>query len=139
MAPLTTPGFDQHQWFQAPRQHAVLHQLDARSICQDGDPTRWHQILPAAEVITHAAPSATYDDFALDGRGDTFLVTVQGNSIEEIKRDGEPQVVIAGAVNSTEIAEPTAARFGRTLADREVLYVTNAERGGDRRGPIGGG
>ncbi len=77
-------------------------------------------------MIAHALLSATYDDFALDGRGDAFLVTVKGNSIEEVGRAGKPQVAIAGAVNSTEIAEPTAARFGRTMADREILYVTTA-------------
>ena len=89
----------------------------------------------AAEVIAHAAPSVTYDDFALDGRGDAFLVTARGNSIEEVGRPGQPRIIIAGDVNSTEIAEPTAAQFGRTPADRDVLYVTT---GGGLQAPING-
>ncbi len=82
--------------------------------------------LGAAQVIAHAPPNTTYDDFALDRRGNAFLTTAQGNAIEEVGRTGEPQVIVAGNVNSTEIAEPTAAQFGRTRADRDALYVTTA-------------
>ena len=89
----------------------------------------------AAEVIAHSPPGTTYDDFALDGRGDAFVATSQGNTIEEIGRAGEPQIIVAGNINSTEIAEPTAAQFGRTLADRDVLYVTTA---GGLEAPING-
>ena len=63
------------------------------------------------------------------------LATGPGNSIEEVGRDGESQVIIAGIVNSTEIAEPTSAQFGRTAADREVLYVTT---GGGLAAPVDG-
>lgn len=89
----------------------------------------------AAEVIAHSPPGTTYDDFALDGRRDAFLATSQGNTIEEVGRVGEPQIIVAGNINSTEIAEPTAAQFGRTLADRDVLYVTTA---GGLEAPING-
>lgn len=89
----------------------------------------------AAEVIARASPGTTYDDFALDGRGDAFLVTAQGNSIEEVGRAGEPPVIVAGNVNSTDIAEPTAAQFGRTRADGDVLYVTTA---GGLEAPVNG-
>ena len=73
-----------------------------------------------------SAPKGTFfDDFALDRYGDAFLATGNGDSIEEVKRDGSGQI-IAGAVNTTEIAQPTSAQFGRTVRDRDVLYVTTA-------------
>ena len=34
--------------------------------------------------------------------------------------------IIAGEVNTTEIAQPTSAQFGRTVKDKDVLYVTTA-------------
>ena len=89
----------------------------------------------AAEVIAHAPTGTTYDDFALDRRGDAFLSTAQGNTIEKVGRTGEPQVIVAGDANSTEIAEPTSAQFGRTRADRNILYVTT---GGGLLAPING-
>lgn len=79
---------------------------------------------PAQEIAS--APKGTfYDDFALDRYGDAFLATGNGDSIEEVKRDGSAQI-IAGAVNTTEIAQPTSAQFGRMVRDRGVLYVTTA-------------
>lgn len=88
-----------------------------------------------AIVVARSPTEATFDDFAQDWRGDAFLATGPGNSIEKVGRDGKPQVIIAGNVNSTEIAEPTSAQFGRTAADREVLYVTT---GGGLATPVNG-
>ena len=78
-----------------------------------------------AQKIASAPKGTFYDDFALDRYGDAFLATGNGDSIEEVKRDGSGQI-IAGAVNTTEIAQPTSAQFGRTVRDRNVLYVTTA-------------
>lgn len=89
----------------------------------------------AAQVVAHAPPGMSYDDFVFDARGDTFLATGRGNSIDEVGRAGRPQVIVAGDINSTTIAEPTAAQFGRTLADRKVLYVTTA---GGLNSPVNG-
>ena len=61
------------------------------------------------------------------GAGMRFLVTSQGNTVEEITRAGEP-ADRPGDLHSTEIAEPTAARFGRMPRDRETLYATTAGR-----------
>lgn len=36
------------------------------------------------------------------------------------------QTIVAGDLNSTEIAEPTAAAFGRTIFDLATLYVVTA-------------
>ncbi|KAL7781353.1 hypothetical protein V8C43DRAFT_328205 [Trichoderma afarasin] len=53
-------------------------------------------------------------------------VVARGNSIEMISADGSQQVIIAGDVNSTAIAEPTSCVFGRGLHDKNVLYVVTA-------------
>ena len=87
---------------------------------------------PAKKIAS--APKGFFDDFALNRYGDAFLATQAGDSIAEVKRDGTTEI-IAGVVNTTEIAEPTSAQFGRTKDDRDVLYVTTA---GGLRFPIDG-
>ena len=78
-----------------------------------------------AEKIASAPPGITFDDFALNRHGDAFLATQNGDSIVEVSLNGSTRI-IAGVVNTTEIAEPTGAQFGRTQADGHVLYVTTA-------------
>ena len=78
-----------------------------------------------ARKIASAAEGSYYDDFALSRHGDAFLTTGSGDSIAEVTRNGS-QRIIAGVVNTTEIAQPTSAQFGRTWEDRNVLYVTTA-------------
>ena len=79
----------------------------------------------AAEKIASSPPGIFYDDFALDHHGDAFVATQAGDSIAEVKPNGDTEI-IAGVVNTTEIAEPTSAQFGRTAEDRNVLYVVTA-------------
>ena len=88
----------------------------------------------AAKKIASSAPGTAYDDFALDWKGDAFLATGAGDSIAEVKRNGK-QTIVAGVVNTTEIAEPTSAQFGRTPFDKHILYVTT---GGGLAIPIDG-
>ena len=80
-------------------------------------------------VIQHVSKSEHvfyFDDFAIRGE-DAYLVTGSGNSIERTGLDGTPKGrIIAGSLNSTMFAEPTSAAFGRTEADRDVLYVVTA-------------
>lgn len=78
-----------------------------------------------AKKIASAPKGTFFDDFALNGHGDAFLSTQAGDSVAEVRRDGTTEI-IAGVVNTTEIAEPTSAQFGRTKDDRDVLYVTTA-------------
>ncbi|KAK8001700.1 hypothetical protein PG991_013922 [Apiospora marii] len=92
-----------------------------------------------AEVVASIMDANTmqYDDFAIRGN-DVYLVTGSGNSIEQLcLADGKPRgrVILAGNLNSTEIAEPTACAFGRTPADAHVLYVVTA---GGLASPING-
>ena len=79
----------------------------------------------SAKKIASAPKGTFFDDFALDRYGDAFVATQLGDSVAEVKRDGTMEI-IAGVVDTTEIAEPTSAQFGRTLIDRDVLYVTTA-------------
>ena len=75
-----------------------------------------------AEKIASAPTGLVYDDFALNQYGDAFVTTQKGDSVVEVSRNGSTRI-IAGVVNTTEIAEPTSAQFGRTREDSDVLYV----------------
>ncbi|KAL6697073.1 hypothetical protein J3F84DRAFT_406761 [Trichoderma pleuroticola] len=68
-------------------------------------------------------PVDTYDDFTLDCDGNIFLMTGSGNGVERISINGQ-RSIIAGNVNSTAIAEPTSAAFGRGSNDKNILYVS---------------
>ena len=67
----------------------------------------------------------TPDDFALDAHGDAYVAsfTPGKNGLAFVPREGGLATYIAG------IAGPTSAAFGRTPADRNVLYVSTT--GGD--------
>ena len=86
---------------------------------------------PAGEphVITRSHKSELlfyFDDFAIRGE-DAYLVTGSDNSIERIGLDGTPKGrIIAGSLNSTQIAGPTSAAFGRTPQDEHILYVVTS-------------
>lgn len=104
------------------------------------DPVDGTPVGPPATVVTTAAPGTSFDDFVLDFFGHAFVATAAGNTVVEVKRNGR-QVVLAGDLNSTEIAEPTSVQFGRTDHDRGVLYVTTAGGLGapvDGTGRVGG-
>ena len=88
-----------------------------------------------ASIISRTpSPTDEYDDFALGTQGEAFLVTGSGNSVEVVTREGKGRI-IAGNVNSTQIAEPTAAALGRGLTDKHVLYVVT---GGGLVAPVNG-
>ena len=76
-----------------------------------------------------------FDDFAIASDGTLYLATVGGNSIERLGNDGTGAKIIAGSLNSTDIAQPTSAKFGRGASDKDVLYVTTA---GGQSVPVNG-
>ncbi|RFU34741.1 hypothetical protein B7463_g1629, partial [Scytalidium lignicola] len=90
-------------------------------IYPDGTPSG-----PFTTVAHTLAPIDEYDDFTFDRNGNAFLVTGAGNSVEIILAGGKRQKIFIGNVNSTAIAEPTSAAFGRHPSDNNVLYVTTA-------------
>jgi hypothetical protein len=61
------------------------------------------------------------DDFALDAVNNAYVAT-NANSIVFIKPDGCP-TLLAGGPLSTALPGVTGAKFGRTKADREILYM----------------
>ncbi|KAF2802216.1 uncharacterized protein BDZ99DRAFT_454955 [Mytilinidion resinicola] len=91
----------------------------------------------ARVTVTYPAPYF-FDDFALGGDGTAWVAVSNGNGIARIAEDGEVEVV-AGSVNSTEVAEPTALVWGREgevgKGGERVLYVTTGGALGD---PING-
>ena len=93
----------------------------------------------ATRIALNAAASkgVGWDDFALGPAGDTaFACDSRGNSIAMVQLTGSPkQQLIAGNLNSSEVAEPSAVRFGRTAVDAHTLYVSTA---GGAGGPING-
>lgn len=90
-------------------------------INEDGTPSE------NGTIIAHTLSSLyEFDDFTFDRKGNAYLVTGSGNSIEKISPNGRRQVLIAGSLNSTMIAEPTSAAFGRGPCDKNILYVTTA-------------
>ena len=64
----------------------------------------------------------TFDDFAMRHHTTAFITQGPGNQIAKVKVQGT-ETEVAGGLNSTDLAGPTSARFGRTSRDRRVLYV----------------
>ncbi len=80
-----------------------------------------------ASLIAHKpAPTDYYDDFTFGAHGAVYLVTGSGNSVERLSQSGKREMIIAGSLNSTLLAEPTACAFGRGVSNNGVLYVVTA-------------
>lgn len=83
---------------------------------------------PAGEAQTVAKSLSSkdqWDDFAIDCDGNVFMTTGGSNTIQRVTPEGSV-AILAGSLNSTAIAEPSSARFGRMADDSNVLYVTTA-------------
>lgn len=81
----------------------------------------------SASIIAHTPASTDYfDGFAFGASGDAYLVTGSGNTVVRLSLSGGREVRIAGSLNSSLVAEPTACAFGRGVSDQGVLYVTTA-------------
>lgn len=78
-----------------------------------------------ARALEEEGVQTTWDDFTLGYGEVAFVASAGGNAVQAIKWDGSVSNV-AGSVNSTLIAQPTSAKFGRTERDSDVLYVTTA-------------
>ncbi|KAI4157952.1 MAG: hypothetical protein LQ342_007878 [Letrouitia transgressa] len=88
---------------------------------------------PATKIVNGLPPAVGYDDFAL--RDDAAYVTsAAGNFIERVDLKRRQQTIVAGQINSTDIAEPTSAAFGRN-GKENVLFVTT---GGGLFFPVNG-
>ncbi|RFU27362.1 hypothetical protein B7463_g8984, partial [Scytalidium lignicola] len=81
------------------------------------------------------SPIVGLDDFVFRADGTAFLAQSHSNEIMVLRPGSSTPTVIAGAPTSTLLAGVTAIRFGRTLADRNRLYVTTS---GAQGAPING-
>ncbi|POS70228.1 hypothetical protein DHEL01_v211377 [Diaporthe helianthi] len=79
------------------------------------------------ETIAHTLTELDqWDDFALDDQDNAWMAAGGANTIQKINTHTGDVTIVAGDVNSTAIAEPTSAKFGRRECDATVLYVTTA-------------
>ncbi|KAL8916278.1 MAG: hypothetical protein Q9208_008607 [Pyrenodesmia sp. 3 TL-2023] len=78
-----------------------------------------------ASVVSRALPpSRGYDDFAISPSGNVaFVANPGGGFIERVDLRTGQQEIVAGRINSTEIAQPTSAAFGRK-GNKTILFVT---------------
>jgi hypothetical protein len=74
---------------------------------------------PYEVVARNLSPA---DDFALAEDGTAFVAGVVLNIVTEVSPQGSAKV-IAGNLNSTDVAGATSASLGRTPWDRNVVYV----------------
>ena len=81
--------------------------------------------LDAAGPVETLASGFMVDDFALDADGTVYGATHPMNTIVKIV-PGSPGEVIAGNVESLELAAGTACAFGRGKDDGKTLYVVTA-------------
>lgn len=71
------------------------------------------------EVISNNGPG---DDFAFDKDGNAYITQDPGDALQLVTQAGK-LTVLAGNVNSTIVEGDTAAAFGRTKRDENLLYV----------------
>ncbi|KAF2494456.1 hypothetical protein BU16DRAFT_589345 [Lophium mytilinum] len=86
-----------------------------------------------ARVVVREPAPYFFDDFTVDETGVAYVAVSNGNAVARITPDGEVRVV-AGGVNSTEVAEPTGVVWGRGDEGR-VLFVST---GGGLGDPVNG-
>jgi hypothetical protein len=72
-------------------------------------------------IISNSTPAA--DDFAIGTDGSIWLTENVRNTLVRVDPNGTV-TTIAGGVNSTDLAGPVAAKFGRGRWDAHVLYVS---------------
>ncbi|KAJ7270612.1 hypothetical protein B0H12DRAFT_773474 [Mycena haematopus] len=88
-----------------------------------------------ATIVAYAPDGeGSFDDFAIDEEGTAYVATGLGNVITKVTEEGVASV-IAGNLNSSQIANPTSVAFGRKEWDRWTIYVTT---GGGLEAPING-
>lgn len=81
------------------------------------------------------AESVMADDFALENETSVaYLASLDRNVITKISLGGHAEIV-AGSLNSSLLAGPTSAAFGRTESNQDVLYITT---GGGITAPVNG-
>ncbi|KAL6720985.1 hypothetical protein ACLMJK_000085 [Lecanora helva] len=78
---------------------------------------------PAGTPATVIVNGTAFDDFVLRPNGGAFLAAETSNEIVDVGANGG-QKVVAGNLNSTEIAEPTSVIFGRGVEKGKLIVTT---------------
>lgn len=99
-------------------------------LCRVEINTTTGQAKKGAEIIVETA----VDDFIFDSWGDIYAAGNIDNTVKQISIDGRLEI-IAGGLNSTEVAGDTSMAFGRTHKDTDILYVTTC---GAHYAPVNG-
>lgn len=77
----------------------------------------------AAGPVEIIARNGLDDDFTFDASGNAYVAQNSLNTLAKITPKGVATIV-AGNVNSSVIADATAAQFGRGSSDKKVLYLS---------------
>lgn len=85
------------------------------------------------EIIAEG-PLVLADDFVVSPDGISYLAGLDNNIVSRVSQNGTVEIV-AGNLNSSALIGATAAAFGRTSEDSNVLYVTT---GGGEAAPVNG-
>lgn len=102
-------------------------------INNDGSPA------PGSEpvILQRAGDGENEDDFAIDEKGNSYVVTGTGNTVVKVRPDGS-QSVVGGSKESGDLAEPTSCALERVKkggnGKRRLFVVT----GGGLLAPVGG-
>jgi hypothetical protein len=78
---------------------------------------------PIATPLNEQGVVIVYDDFARGPDGNAYAADQSGNTIQKVTLPGGNVSIASGGLNSTAVAEPASAAFGRTERDSDVLYV----------------
>ncbi|KAI0156585.1 hypothetical protein GGR57DRAFT_463894 [Xylariaceae sp. FL1272] len=97
--------------------NSEMDNLFKTAIDGDGYPKSGAPIEKVADVTA----SWFIDDFAFDERGNIWATTNVANTIVTIKPDGSQRIKV-GAEDQLTVGGVSCAAFGRTKADRDVLY-----------------
>lgn len=78
------------------------------------------------ETVAVISEESFLDDFVFDSRGDVYIASNHGSTVRKVDVTTGNSVVVAGAAGQQTVLGDTAAAFGRTDQDRDVLYVTTS-------------
>lgn len=80
-----------------------------------------------AEIVAYPPDGATFDDFAIQGDGTAFVMTLGAvNGIDAIRANGNSTMVAQWPFESTNISQVTSAVVDTSAANRRVLYFATA-------------
>ncbi|KAI1403638.1 hypothetical protein F4819DRAFT_450648 [Hypoxylon fuscum] len=77
------------------------------------------------EKVATIEGAGAVDDFTFDEQGNIWAATNLDNTVVVIETDGR-QTVVLGSPTELTVAGDTSVEFGKTAADKHILYVTTS-------------